>query len=277
MGFTFAEMKYDFFGAKLQNILMVYVISIAGSTRRDQCRRQLNAANVQFEFFDAIDGRDDTVKKEYFHFYDPVVNRRTFKRALSPEEVGCYLSHIKIWEKVAVSGTPALVLEDDFMIEYDVNGFLACLPTELVQNSIIKICAAKRQSWGGVEERLSNGSEIRRYRIVSPHTTGYIIGPAAARRLLKVRSRVSRPVDIDLKHVWEHGVAIYGVAPSLVGQRETQENSTIDSGREKMKPTSKVQRFFSNMMYQARFRKSAFCYWVLGPKQGPGDDLISKE
>nr|WP_191856197.1 glycosyltransferase family 25 protein [Agrobacterium tumefaciens] len=256
--------------------MKTYVISLSGSARRDECRRLLDGIGMEFEFFDAYNGRERAIEDDFFSRYDEIANATKFKRPLSPEEIGCYLSHIDVWEKVAISGAAALVLEDDFAIEHDAKSFLDSIPSYLIKNSIIKVCSAKRQRWSGSPVYVFNGRRIRQYRTVGPHTTGYVIDPAAAAKLLKKRDRFSRPVDIDLKYLWEHGVTIYGVTPALVGQRGARENSTIDSGRKEMKPKSSVRRFFANMMYQVRFRNSELLYRYFSREQYYGDDRRSK-
>ena len=144
--------------------MKTYVISLAGSARRDQCRLQLGGAEIEFDFFDAVDGPARSVETD--HLYDSVENKRKFKRPLSAEEIGCYLSHLQVWKKVAESGMSALVLEDDFVMHHETKAFVASIPAEILQNSVIKICGAKRHRWKGGTIHVSKGRQIRRYHIV---------------------------------------------------------------------------------------------------------------
>lgn len=42
-------------------------------------------------------------------------------RILAPGEIGCMLSHYLVWKDAANSTGPVLILEDDFVFEYDSN------------------------------------------------------------------------------------------------------------------------------------------------------------
>lgn len=64
------------------------------------------------EFIDAVDGRaiGEAARRERFDY------RRFGLRCYgqpSPGEVGCTLSHFDVWKRVAASGEPAIVMEDD--------------------------------------------------------------------------------------------------------------------------------------------------------------------
>ncbi|MCO6181106.1 glycosyltransferase family 25 protein [Ciceribacter sp. RN22] len=239
-------------------MIRTYVISLPGSPRRSQCRRQLDGANIEFSFFDAVNGRTEEIVARYLHLYSDVENRRKFKRPLSCEEIGCYLSHRLLWMKVVRANLPALILEDDFVWHRQTRTFIDSIPEGLLGNAIIKISASRNLRFDGEPLHSFVGHAIREFRVISPHTTGYIIGPQAAERMLMARSRFCRPVDTDMKHVWEHGIAVYGVDPPLVGDDVPLPRSTILAGREATKPTSAVRRFVANLRYQFQFRSSAF-------------------
>ena len=151
------------------------------------------------------------------------------------------------------SNQTTLILEDDFRLHPDTNRFVQGLPAQLTYGSVIKLSHARRQKFaaGAVDELY--GRRIRTFQIISPHTTGYVIGPEAAARMLATRERFFRPVDIDIKHDWEHGVPVYGVDPALVHEDAGLE-STIGEDRAAAKGGSLLYRFVSNTRYQFRFQ-----------------------
>lgn len=239
-------------------MIRTYVISLPGSPRRSQCRRQLHGANIEFSFFDAINGRTEESVARYLHLYSAIENRRKFKRPLSLEEIGCYLSHRLLWMKVVRANSPALILEDDFIWHRETTTFIESIPDSLLEHAVIKVSTSRNLRFDGEPLHSFVGHDIREFRVVSPHTTGYIIGPKAAEQMLMVRTRFCRPVDTDMKHVWEHGITVYGVSPPLVGDNMCLSRSTILAGREATKPASAVRRFMANLRYQLQFRSSAF-------------------
>ena len=92
--------------------------------RRDSCTKELTGLGLPFAFLDAVKGRE-ILDADLQRFYDEDLNRRTFKRPLSRNEVACYLGHRKIWRDIADSDEDlCLVLEDDACFVQDPRPFL---------------------------------------------------------------------------------------------------------------------------------------------------------
>lgn len=204
-------------------------------------------------------------------FYDEETNGRVYKRKLSDTEIGCYLSHIAVWRRIAESEDPAMVLEDDFRLDSETLPFIDALPARLKRRSLIKLSTAKRQKFNRKALLERRGRKLRSYRIISPHTTGYVIGPEAAAAMLAARKRFFRPVDIDLKHVWEHGVPIYGVDPPLVRERGDLD-SIIGPDRSAAKSSHHLVRLAANTRYQLRFHLNRLRHSVLIGSRTRRDD-----
>ncbi len=98
--------------------MKIFVISLKRSPeRRAEIKRQLDALNVEFEFFDAIDGRAEpphSLFKNYSYF-----KRLWFTSGRMPSkgELGVYASHYLLWEKCLKLNEPIMVLEDDAVIQ----------------------------------------------------------------------------------------------------------------------------------------------------------------
>ena len=93
----------------------IYVISLKRATQRraaSQCA--LDAMGVSFAFFDAVDGALLS-EAEVAAAYDAEGNARQYKRPLSLPEIGCYLSHHALWQRIVDEKLDgAVILEDDF-------------------------------------------------------------------------------------------------------------------------------------------------------------------
>lgn len=95
-----------------------YVVNLARSPdRRRHMVEQLARTRVDYDFVDAVDGRElDLADSELF---DPtVVGTATYR----PGAAGCALSHLDVYRRVVNDGREcALVLEDDVMLPSDLD------------------------------------------------------------------------------------------------------------------------------------------------------------
>ena len=90
--------------------LPVYVISLKDAVeRRSFMKAHLDTLGIEHEFIDAV--RGDSLSEEYLQEVNPTRN-------MSPGQVGCYLSHISIYQRLIAENTPvALILEDDTVLD----------------------------------------------------------------------------------------------------------------------------------------------------------------
>lgn len=242
------------------DVLPIFIISLKTSVaRRDLCAGMMGAAGLPFTFFDAVNGAavtDPTIRRHY----DGAANLERFKRPLSASEIGCYLSHLELWSHISQQGSgAALVLEDDAQIDGELKSFLEQISKYDLENIYLKL--------DGVAEALDPGDTsstkmtLGRRKVIhapqiAPRTTGYIIGAHAAGRMAMARNRFFRPVDIDIKHYWEHDVPVWTVAPQLVCETRTYgDESTIEASRALIKGTNPFWRFWKNTTYQYNYLK----------------------
>jgi len=98
----------------------VYVVSLSRSVeRRKAVAGQLSRLGVDFTFVDAVDAKQ--VSPEWLHAQvDEAAVLRNLGKRLTGPEIGCALSHRKIYRDIVESGhCGALVLEDDVTIADD--------------------------------------------------------------------------------------------------------------------------------------------------------------
>ena len=101
--------------------MKTYVVNLPNRVDRMKTFELLNAPylkNIQYERFDAIDGKKityDKLKKLGYdtdsNWIDPILKTR-----LTSGEVGCFLSHYNLWKKCIELDVPICVLEDDGII-----------------------------------------------------------------------------------------------------------------------------------------------------------------
>lgn len=96
--------------------LPIYVVSLKGSVRRLNIQNQLHG--LSYDFLDAIYGKDLGEK------YLETINsqqwvKERYKRALTYGEIGCSLSHLRIYKKMLEQDISwAIIFEDDISIKH---------------------------------------------------------------------------------------------------------------------------------------------------------------
>lgn len=227
----------------------VYVLSLASeSVRRQAVSAEFFRFGLDFDFVDAIDGRGPAGGQLACH-YDGHLNARSFKRPLSATEIACALGHRAIWRRIAEgAASVALVCEDDLSLSAAFGDFIqtvACRQAAFA-DVMIKLDSPARP--GEAVGSLA-GVELVLTRRLPAFTTGYLLGRNAAAVLLARAAAVSRPIDMDLKHYWEHRVPILLARPQLVSVRPDVESS-LAASRLAVKPAGAWRRLARNLRYQ---------------------------
>lgn len=210
-----------------------FVIHLARATqRRAQVDRIIAASPLDTRVLDAVDGRAMSAA-ERAGVYRREMHEPRYPFEIGPGEIGCFLSHRKVWQAMIDDGLDAaLVIEDDVEIDGPVfSGALECAmsnctPTTYTQFQVRKVPG------GGTVIASGNGIEIRRPVVVPLRTSAQLVGQEAASRLLAVSEQFDRPVDSLLQMSWVTGIAIDCVVPSGVSDRTAASGgSTIKGGK----------------------------------------------
>jgi glycosyl transferase family 25 len=223
----------------------VFVINLDNSTERlESAQKQLTAMGIAMERFPAVYGKHLTLQ-QVEDCYDVDLNRIKFRRPLSPGEIGCYLSHRSLWQKMVEQNIAvAIVLEDDIDVEV---GF-----PDVIQQ------LRRLQGWDMIklsDDRDGKGDQALplddTYRLVNFHkvpncTTGYAISLSGAKKLL-TRKKFYRPVDVDLQFYNEVDLTLYSILPYTIwpSSRFNSEIDQMSSGSRK-RDTS----FLRNLHYR---------------------------
>lgn len=195
----------------------IFIISLDKSSYRvKQISNALKNIFIEFEIFDAVDGRDN---KDHYLFSKYNHKKRVLIKGkpLRGPQLGCYASHYLLWEKCVSLNEPIIVLEDDAIIEQDKflkfykhNNLLKskyeCI--RLFYNSKRKIKFMHAENFGSFE--------IIKFLKGPMHTVGYYITPDGARKFLKNSEEWILPVDIFMDRFWKNKVECYGILPVCV-------------------------------------------------------------
>ena len=244
----------------------VYVINMAdNTTRMAKAAAALNAQGIAFERFDAVVGATVSAA-ELARVYDPAANKTRFRYPLLPGEIGCYLSHLALWEKIANGpGAGAIILEDDFAAEPGLARVLAALDPASQGWDLLKLFTRRPGKKMLDTGPLCDGFDLARPYQVPNTTLGYALTKASAGHLCRVSVPFARPIDEDHKRFWEHGLRIKLVCPSplRLGEEATV-GSTIAASRKTARNPGRLGQGFKNISYRLAYLSRLHFYRATG-------------
>ena len=183
--------------------------------RRRTFSRDAQDARHDWEFFSAYSAVASPL------VYDKELAKRRFGRELHPGELGCYVSHYKLWEWFAASDFDQLIVfEDDVLVDWMAINEIAKHNLAALEIDLVKLYATHDFK---IKEKL--------YRFASPHahllrvkglilgTQGYVLSRKAARELLRVAKQIYLPIDWVMARYWDYGVPNYCYFPFPVIER----------------------------------------------------------
>lgn len=181
-------------------MIPIFVISLLRShERRAAIQKQMAHLGLSFTFFDAVDGTlldDNDLSKVDLKLAEVFCGH-----SLSLGEVGCALSHIRLYEMMVKNNiSKAIVLEDDIHIHMHFKSVVEAA-LKISSSEIIFIHHGKAKQWPWAR-KLPEGYRLSRYLRPSKKsnrgiisTAGYILNLAGARKLLKCAYPVRMPSD----------------------------------------------------------------------------------
>ena len=181
-------------------------------------------------------------------------NRRLYKRPLTRGEIGCYLSHQSAWRRIVASGAEGgYVFEDDTEPSEMLVAAMALIDGGAAEWDLVKLFTNRPPGGRVVGE--AGALCLRQPSTLPGGTVGYAISRQGAEKLLRRAGRFFRPLDIDLKHWWEHDLRILVIHPSVIRfARPDAEASTIEPERRNSRRGGHLSRFLLNARYQVSFR-----------------------
>jgi len=230
-----------------------FVINLGvNTTRMANASAALGAQGIRFERLEGVNGwtlPEDEIAK----VYDQRRNRRDGKHPLVRPEIGCYLSHVACWRRIAAGDAPGgVIFEDDFSAGQDLADIIA------------NICGDGARDWDVVKlftfddaPKTIKERQLGKYLLLVPYRVptcliGYVLTREAAGRLVAKSLPFFRPVDEDMKFYWEKDlrVALVLPAPVTVGDQQAV-TGTIGNERRSSK---EGRGLLHHLLYQLRYR-----------------------
>lgn len=235
----------------------VFLINLDKSLDRfEACKSELDKYNIPFERIPAIYGKDLS-EQELNSIYDQVKNKQYYKTDMSIGEIGCYLSHIKCWQKIIDDDLDyAVILEDDFKLSDNFAHFQSIF-TNLKNWDFIRIAFASRGVPIVDSTRINNAYQLTYYKKVPINTLAQVVSKQGASKLLDSSQSIYRPIDVDLKHYWEKRIQVLGINPPLIEDRFDFDSEISDmskgKGRESKSSLLRRLRYVTSFKFKTLF------------------------
>lgn len=203
--------------------------------RREKAQSELLKTNLNWSFLDAVDGSQ-------LQFSPPEYQPRKVKRLqgfeMTPNEIGCFLSHKLAWQACLRNNQTTLIFEDDFILLPHFTETIQLLLTEFTTWQLIRLQGLV-ETRHDIVKKIDGVTVVRNY--ADPlGSTAYIIKPEAAKVLVEQAKDIYEPLDHFLEHKSKHGIEMLAVKPYPVDISKAQ--STIADRPEDRKPIKGLRK-----------------------------------
>jgi glycosyl transferase family 25 len=193
------------------------------------------------EFVPAVDGRYLTADQRAR--YDAARTRSVYGCDMTDAEIGCYLSHFNLYEKMVIERIDvAVVLEDDIECDDDLADIirdLAALPEPewtlvRLQSTKTTIIDPQTPKARGVTLAHLRGRKLCRIGTSVAGGCGYLIRRPAAKAMLRYGRRIFMPIDQTLDRYWENDISPVVLRPFPIRQHDGFDSTIGTRGRAAM-------------------------------------------
>lgn len=165
---------------------------------------------------------------------------------LSVGEVGCYASHLAVYEAIENGSiaAPVLVLEDDVALPDDLPALLRDLCHALPAGwDFVRLSSPSKRAYV-TAAKLGSERALVRYSI-SPGSNGALLVSASGARRFTKRIARRLPIDQDNRRLWEFDLQLYGVEPAPVRGNSLGTSTIDDLKASQFRDDPARQRFLS--------------------------------
>lgn len=219
---------------------------------------QLSAARLSFERMPGIYGSALTLNERSVHYDESSAKWRQSRR-LSSAEIGCSLSHLKVYREIIRRNLPAaLILEDDVLLSTGLRSILTNLEDYLDPATASVILLSEAETYNEPSERLPGGWILKPFR-AGYYASSYITTRAAAQIMLAELYPVNQVADPWMRLSRYRLVDIKAVTPALTRQDQEAFGSSTTEGIKNVLGESG----FAIPLYKLRRLRAVLCDAVM--------------
>ena len=192
----------------------IWVLNLERSRdRRSYMERQLNELNWRFEIVPAVDSR--YLGSEDLKHYSTQEAMKTIQRELKPGEIGCALSHAKMWARIVAENIEeVLILEDDVTIKRELLDVLDTRSTFPGDWELINFRTDVQKI--PVGPPVYAGYRICHFQRYDNRTCAYFINTKGAKKLCDHVYPIRWAADGLTGRTYISDLVSYGIYPDLV-------------------------------------------------------------
>ena len=162
--------------------------------RKIDISKHLNDLDIEFTFSNSVDGYQLSDDQKKLYSENSAIEH--LGRPLALGEIGCYLSHTNIWQKIIDDNIDiAFVIESDAVLSQET--LRSCNVLLQSQNYKDLIMLYYRECYPSYwqKKKITQQSQLVKFSNKSACTTAYLVNNLGARKLLKHAFPISMPVD----------------------------------------------------------------------------------
>ena len=203
----------------------IFCISLARDVgRRSRMISRLDEIGVNYEIINAVDGRELDLSTLGNQLRQDIAYRK-YKRHLTAGEIGCYLSHLNLLERIVAENIPAaIVIEDDALLGADFAAVAAAAADIPYEWDMIVLHENNKNRPKEILCKIRPSHVVARMKKRTWCTTCYLVSRAGAQKLLKNYWEVYAPVDAVFQSYWNSGIKLYSAYPFVVVQDNSPTN-----------------------------------------------------
>jgi GR25 family glycosyltransferase involved in LPS biosynthesis len=227
------------------------VISLRSSARGEHVAKIQGTCPVPCQLWDATDGREmppDQIEQ----IYQPNLLTPNYPFELRPGEIGCFLSHRRIWQWIVDQQIPQLLIfEDDIAFLPNFAETLAFAQQHAPDGSYVQFQVRNLKFNSDNLSGSSSTPRLVRPDVVPLRCTAQLVTLGAAQRLLANSQQIDRPVDALIQMTWLHGVEVLVALPqSVIEVSNSLGGSTIGINRRRRSLWQSLTRQWKRSLYR---------------------------
>ncbi len=232
-----------------------FIVHLQRATgRKAQVQDLISKAPYEAQIIDAVDGTKLSKAEVDACYQAKSLMQPSYPFTLNLGEIGCFLSHRKVWQQIVDQGLDgSLIFEDD--VEIDPARFmqaLAMAEKHVRELGYIQFQVRKVLDTNTVFAQ--DGDVIIVQPMVTPlRTSAQFVSAAAAQELLELTERFDRPIDGVLQLYWETGLQLSCVVPSGVADRTAATGGSTLSAKQPL--SKKLGRELRRYRYKTQIKK----------------------
>ncbi|CAD7286476.1 glycosyltransferase family 25 protein [Campylobacter suis] len=235
--------------------MKIFVINLKKDIeKKEKFIKTFEPIGLDYEFIEGIYGRglsEDELRKSVYDYDNCFITKG---------EVGCALSHLKIYQKIVDENIPyALILEDDTVFNSEFRNYLNILQVFLQTKQNYELVCLMYMVNSFKNFNIKINKEITLYKFVAgTGTYGYIITNAAAKKMLKANTPLILEADCWLQFYKLCGLNIYGLNKNIIetsdidGTNSSIEKERVTLGKKKSRARKQRMRKFGGVAYILR-------------------------